>query len=208
MSIGEGLDWLKGEEIAWRRLSELDHRSVCRRAKSCFHKKSGYYILPVFNTEIYVSPTERRIWGDSPVADLLLNELPHLSRLPFLWYLAGAGDIPLSDTLVNPRQLSGGGIFVRGSHMLPLDMVLKRYYRDVNAFILKGTSLGGEPLDYGDASVRLFPFPRVPLVLIMWQDDGEFPASAEVLFDSTCSRHLPTDIIWATAMMTIELFIK
>jgi hypothetical protein len=58
-------------------------------------------------------------------------------------------------------------------------------------------------MDYGDTSVRLFPFPRVPVVLIIWKQDKEFPARADILLDSTCSEHLPTDIIWSTAMMSI-----
>ena len=58
-------------------------------------------------------------------------------------------------------------------------------------------------MNHGDASVKIFPFPRVPVVLLIWKHDEEFPARADILFDSTCSEHLPTDIIWSTAIMSI-----
>ena len=77
------------------------------------------------------------------------------------------------------------------------------YGNDIKQFVKRGISLGGEQMNHGDASVKLFPFPRVPVVLIFWEYDKEFPSRADILFDSVCSKHLPTDIIWATAMMSI-----
>ena len=41
------------------------------------------------------------------------------------------------------------------------------------------------------------------MILLIWKEDDEFPARADMLFDSTCSEHLPTDIIWATAMISV-----
>ena len=205
MLIGTGQDWLDGEEQAWQRLSQLAFTNVCRNAKAGFDEASGHYVLPVFNSNVFISPGGRRIWGDSWIADLLLNKLPHYSRLSALWYLLQAKDIPLSGNLVNPREVKGGLIFAQGSHMLPLDKVVEQYGNDVQRLIQRGITFGGEQLDYGDASVRLFPFPRVPVVLLIWKDDGEFPARADILFDSTCSQHLPTDIIWSIAMMSILL---
>ena len=192
-----------GEEEAWLRLQKLDPADVCRNTKAGFNEVSGHYVLPVFNTEIFISPPDRLIRGDTRLVKMLLNGLDYYARLPSLWYLIDAKDKPLSGELINPRQVGGGLIFDRGSHVLPLDKILERYSHDVNEFIRRGTKLGGEQLDYGDASIRLFPFPRVPVVLIVWNEDGEFPARADILFDSTCTQQLSTDMIWATAMMSI-----
>jgi hypothetical protein len=38
--------------------------------------------------------------------------------------------------------------------------------------------------------------------VIMWRGDEEFPARADMFFDTTCEKHLPTDVIWSTAMTT------
>lgn len=203
MLIGEEQDWPDGEEKAWLRLLELDHMNVCRDTKAVFDKSSSQYVLPMLNTPIFISPRDRRIWGDSSLADLLLNKLAHYSRLSALWYLIQSKDIPLSGTLIKPRELNGGLIFEKGSHMLPLDKLAQKYGNDIEGFVQKAVTFGGEQLNYGDASVRIFPFPRIPMILLIWGNDGEFPSHADILFDSTCSRHLPTDIIWSTAMMSI-----
>ena len=208
MGNGERQEWPEGEEQAWQGLADLSRTVVCRNAKAGYDETSGSYILPVFKTEIYVSPADRTIRGSSVVAYTLLNELSQFSRLASLNYLSGAEDIPLSGSLIHPRELSGGELFfTRGEHVLPLDRMVARYGRDLDDFVRSGIALGGRQLDYGDVSIELFPFPRVPVVLIMWQEDNEFPARADLLFDSMCSRHLSTDILWATAMMTILLLL-
>ncbi len=203
MFIGEGQDWLDGLERAWTILATLDPTSVCRQANADFDEKTGHYVLPFFNETIYISPAKKQIWSDCALADRLLNELSHYSRLSALWYLIQAKDTPLSGNLISPRQVDGGLIFALGSHMLPLNKLEEKYGRNVSGLVRRGVELGGEPLHHGDASVRLFPFPRVPVILLVWKYDEEFPARADILFDATCSTHLPTDIIWSTAMMSL-----
>ena len=203
MLVGEGQDWLDGEERAWNILAELDPADVSRRAKAPYDKSSEQYILPLFNTEISVSPKDRKMLGNSPTADFLLNNLSHYSRLSVLWYLIQVKALPLSRKLVNPGNMSDGQIFFKGSHELPLNKITEKYGSNIQGFLRRGIELGSVPFDYGDASLKLFPFLRVPVVLLLWKSDTEFPARADLLFDSTCSIHLPIDIIWSTAMMSM-----
>jgi hypothetical protein len=35
--------------------------------------------------------------------------------------------------------------------------------------------------------------PRVPVAVLWWDADDEFPARAELLFDQTAPKHLPID---------------
>ncbi len=144
MLTGERQDWLKGEERAWEILALLDPEDVCHKTKVDFDESAGYYILPLFNGKAYISLKERYIWGDSKVADLVLNELPHYSKLSALWYLIQAKDIPLSGNLVSPREVNGGLIFSQGSHVLPLNRLVEKYGKDVERLVRRGVSLGGE----------------------------------------------------------------
>jgi len=203
MRIGERQNWFEGVERAWEILISLDPEEVCRRAKVVFNESAGYYILPLFNENTYISPIERRVWGDSKVADLVLSEFAHYSKLSALWYLIKAKDVSLSGNLISSKEVNGGLIFTQGSHALPMNSLVEMYGNDIERFVKRGVSLGGEQMNYGDTSIRIFPFPRVPVVLLVWKHCKEFPARADILFDSTCSEHLPTDIIWSTAMMSI-----
>ena len=82
-----------------------------------------------------------------------------------------------------------------------------RYADDFEVFFEKGQELGGEQLEHGDASMRLHAFPRVPVTFILWRGDDEFPARADMFFDSTCEQHLPTDVIWSTAMSSVLIML-
>jgi hypothetical protein len=208
MLIGKEQDWIEGEERAWQILSGLAYNDVCQRANVSFNESTNCYALYFFNSEIFISPDDKKILGYSGAVDFLLTELPQYSRLSILWYLIYAKDVPLSDRLINPREVNGGLIFAQGTHQFPLEEIAEKYGSDIKGFFQRGTLIGAEPMNYGDSSLRLFPFPRVPMVLILWKEDEEFPARADILFDATCSLQLPTDIIWSTAMMTVLAILR
>ena len=208
MLIGKEQDWIEGEERAWQILAGLTADDVTQRAQVGFDRLTGSYRLAFFNSEVLISPETETIQGDAGAVGFLLSRLPQYSRLSILWYLIYAKNVPLADILVNPREVNGGLIFAQGTHQFPLAEIAARYGGDSAGFQQQGRLLGAAPLDYGDAALQLFPFPRVPMVLILWQEDDEFPARSDILFDATCSLHLPTDIIWSTAMMTLLAMLR
>ena len=139
--------------------------------------------------------------------DVLLKKLESTLSLTALWYLTSAKDIPLSNRLIKPVNLPGGRIFDKGSHVLPLDELADRYGGNSHGFLAQGKKFGGEKLSYGDASIRLFPLPRIPTDLILWEGDEEFPANVNLLLDDTCILHMPTDIIWSTCLMSVMVML-
>ena len=196
-------DWTYGEEQAWHRLSLSVPVEVCQRTGACFDVDSGVYILSLFSASVTIHPGHREIQGTGSLCDLLLGELSRYTYLPILWYLAQAQVIAPSDSFVNPRELAGGLIFSQGSHALPLGKLAAKYGEDTAAFLERGISLGGVCSDYGDASIKLYPFPRIPVQLVLWRKNEEFPANAVLLLDKACQCYLPTDIIWAIAMVSV-----
>ena len=198
---------LSGEAQAWVILGGLDPEDIGSRAGIGFDRESGSYILESFAQDIFISLKDKRMFGSSPISDCLLHKLGRYSRLSVLYYLIGARDIPLSGKLVKPDDMSGGLIYLKGTHALPLDKLAERYGSDISGFLNRGRELGGEPLSYGDASLRLFPFPVIPVVLIIWKGDDEFPPRANLLFDATCEAHLTSDVIWSTAMMSVLMML-
>jgi len=192
-----------GEEKAWNILGERDPVEVCRNTIADYDDATGVYLLESFGMDIFIDPRERRIFGDAPEAGLLLDRLGYFSRLSILFYLTSAKNIPFSGRLVQPVNLKGGHIFFRGTHILPLDKLALKYGNDAGGFLKRGTALGGKQMNYGDVSVQLFPFPRIPVVVILWQEDEEFPPRTDLLFDSTCEFHLALDILWSTAMKSL-----
>ena len=53
--------------------------------------------------------------------------------------------------------------------------------------------LGGADLDLADAAVRFQALPRVPVAVLLWKGDEEFPGQAGILFDASAHHYLPTE---------------
>ncbi len=195
----------KGEEKAWEILTTLSPEDVCKRASVSFNATSGLYTVRSYDMDFAVSVKDKSISSLSPHGDILLTRLGDFFRLSLPWYLVDAKEIPCIGRLTKIEDIKDGLIFSRGSHTLPLGRLAAKYGNDREGFIKRGKDLGGEALEYGDASLRLLPFPRMPVTLILWLGDEEFPPRADLMLDSTCDFHLATDVVWYIAMMTVLL---
>jgi len=197
-----------GENKAWEILATLDPQDVCKTASVLYDPASGSYLVKSYGMDFFVSLKEKSIFSKAPDSGVLLQRLGDFFRLSLLWYLVNARDVPCTGRLVKLQNVRGGEIFTQGSHVLPLEKVAQKYGNDKNAFIEKGKKLGGVVLEkYGDASVRLLPMPRLPVIITLWIADEEFPARVDLMLDSTCEMQLPTDIIWSIAMMTVMIML-
>jgi hypothetical protein len=190
-----------GEGKAWEILRGLDHSVVSGNASVSFDNHCGCYILRSFCTDFSVNPEERTIKSSTPSGEKIIKQYGYFFIHSCLWYLTHAKHIPLTGRLVKPADIKGGEMFFRGSHVLPLERLAERYGSDKENFIKKGKELCANAVDYGDASLRFLPMPRIPVTLILWLEDEEFPPRADLLLDSSCELQLPIDIIWSIAMM-------
>ena len=192
-----------GEEKAWQTLKGLDPAEVCKNAAVLYDEKYGNYVVKSFCTDFYVSLEKKIIKSTDATGEAVIKRHGYFFIHSCLWYLVHAKDIPFAGRLLKPVNIKGGEIFFRGSHVLPLDNLAKRYGDDKEGFIKRGKELCAEALAYGDASCKLFPMPRIPVILVLWLADDEFPPRSDLLLDSTCEIQLPLDIIWSMAMLSV-----
>ncbi|MBW2329219.1 MAG: DUF3786 domain-containing protein, partial [Deltaproteobacteria bacterium] len=64
--------------------------------------------------------------------------------------------------------------------------------------------LHGIPLNMADAAYIFKITPRVPVAVLYWRGDDDFPAEAKILYDRTIAEHLPFDIMYALAVGICE----
>ena len=114
-------------------------------------------------------------------------------RILLLHYLERASGAPLSGRLVGFDQLPGGR-FYGSAFRKRTENPLARIFASAPGRLAEvAASLGGAPGSHGDGSAILWPFPRVPMTLIVWAGDEELPSNAKVLFDDTAEGYLSTE---------------
>lgn len=194
-----------GERLAWELLAAGSPELICARSGATFDGAGAAYRLVSFGRLFTLLPGSRQVRCRESAGAAMLERHGDLLRLSLLWYLVKAtGDRP-TGTLANPTRFPGGDLFARGTHVLPLDALAARYGRRPEAFLAAGSAFGGRRAPYGDVAVELPALPNVPVTLLLWRADDEFPARADLLFDATAPRHLPTDVLWAIAMLAVQL---
>lgn len=197
-----------GNELkAWEQLATLRTGDVIRTARVAFDAASDCYTLRSFGKDFAISLKERTITSLVPQGTLPLEQQSDFFQYSILWYLVNAKEIDATGRLVNLQNIRGGDIFSKGSHVLPLEKVAHRYGNDKAGFLARGIALGAEVLTIADASLRLYPLPRLPVTLTLWLADDEFPARADLLLDSTGELQAPTDIIWSMATMSVLIML-
>jgi hypothetical protein len=191
---------MQGEARAWELLAGCDPRVVTERAAVKWSSERGAYTLAVFGLPVVVDPVARTMTASGAEGEWILTKAAYFSRLSILHYLVGVRSVPPAGRLVKPAELKAGQFF-QGSHELPLERIAARFRTDKEGFVRQAIGFGGELQSYGDAAAELRPLPRVPVTLILWEEDEEFPARCDLLFDASCEQQLPTDILWSVAMM-------
>lgn len=180
----------------WDEFARLDPETVCTRTLADYQVKQRGYTLPVLNEDYVIFPHRREIRrliaGGTPREEGLTREFV----LMVLFYLIHAKNIPLARKWISERDLPSGEVFFRGPHALSVDLIERKYGEDPEGFIEAGKLLGGTAVRFGDKSIALDVFPRIPLIYILWIKDEEFPSRVGVLFDASIESHFPLDMIW------------
>jgi hypothetical protein len=64
--------------------------------------------------------------------------------------------------------------------------------------------LGGHKVDYRDCSVRVHSLPLVPITVVLWAENPEFQASANMSFDASIIHYLTTEQVAMLSQPTSE----
>ena len=86
--------------------------------------------------------------------------------------------------------------------------MVRSFGPDPEALITVVEPMGGGSLDFGDVGVKIQAFPFIPLALILWRGDAEFPAEGKLLFDDSITEYLPVEDIVILAETVVWKLIK
>lgn len=178
----------------WENLVQADPEDVCRRSGAHFEDSTDSYILDFLQERYLISPHSRDF---KPLAGPIPAGAPSVDlQVTLITYLLSAQEIPLVGKLVSGSNLRGGMTFFQGAHRLPIEPLVEKYGRDPEGILAKGLSLGATQEKFGDAGLRFPALPRVPVIMVLWAGDDEFPSKLNVLFDASIEQHLHLDAIY------------
>ena len=177
-------------------LDEANPEMLCRRGRCSYIANRRQYSLEV--------------WGNEYLVDLSNSKITHMVAtgpplheyfdLFAMYYLLRVKDIPLSSEWVSEKDLPGGSTFFRGPHQIPTDLISKRFENDLQEFKTCCESLGGTPIEMADAAFCFTITPDIPVAVLYWIGDEDFPAEAKILYDRSITTLLSLDILFALAV--------
>ncbi len=125
-----------------------------------------------------------------------------------LHYLNHAEDRPLTGELIAFDSIPSGPFYRSAFERRTAGILLKVFEDKPEALAACAERIGAEPRELGDVGFTVYAFPRVPITVVFWRGDEEFPARASFLFDASVASYLPTEDITLTAQMLAITLVK
>ena len=134
------------------------------------------------------------------------KEVPIQEQVVILHYLTGVSQAQLSGNRIAYREIPGASFYYSAFVKRAIDPLKKVFGSDIEKFKKAAAYLNGTATEPGDAGFEFAVLPKAPLQLILWEQDDEFPAEANILFDELTGKILsPEDAAWLAGMLVYRL---
>ncbi len=150
--------------------------------------RSGYFELPFWSERTQLNfPEFDGIFVEK-------NETINTFDLTMLAYYFDLADgVPLSGEWISFNQIPGGMFYAQAFQGYSGGELAKVFQNDLNAFTQANQKLGGRRENFGNAAYSYQILPFVPVMVVCWLGDEDFPPSYRILFDSNAHHYLVTD---------------
>lgn len=177
-------------------LADAAPDQICRKGRCRFDPADNSYALNIWGEEYVIDCTSRTV-----VRVGSAHPLPHdYFYLFVIYYLLTNQEITVTGEWISEKDLPGGTTFFRGPHLISTKLISDRFASDIEGFKKCCRDLGGVPLKLADAAFRFTITPDIPVAVLFWQGDEDFPAEAGILYDRSMKTFLPLDILFALAV--------
>ena len=156
---------------------------------------SGY---PLEDNRLRVSFLGQEYWVEHPSGKFspepaAAGELPIFAQILILHYLTNVREVVQTGRLISYKELPGGAIYIQPFANRSIRPLVETFGADPGRMAEAAKAIGGRSVKHGDAAAVVPVFPKVPVTLVIWGADEEFPASGNILFDASASEVLPTE---------------
>lgn len=172
-----------GEEFA-----AANPEAMAANAVVQFNPEESYFTVPFLGQKYRVYYPGGRV-----VQDEGQGELPLVYEIVLLHYLAYCSPRGLDGTGIAFKELPSGSIYIGPFTNRAIRPLVSIFGNKPGALVDAAQKLGGRKVDMGDLAVTVPVLPKIPITFVLWEGDDEFPASGNVLFDSSAPSHLHTE---------------
>jgi hypothetical protein len=109
------------------------------------------------------------------------------------YYFEITDGTPMAGKWIAFNQLPDGKFYAQAFQGYTGDVLARAFSNDADAFIEVNERLFGRREFFGNLAYSYQVLPRVPLLVVCWLGDEDFPPSYRILFDANASHHLTTD---------------
>jgi len=199
----------------WERGFAISYKFACEKLakisdieEQC-HKSGARYLEPHEVVINYLNQPYHIMLPDGKI--LLENsdiEAPLRDKILILHYFTGAKGTSATGKLIAYKQLPGGiSYFPAFSHRVIASLV-NHFGKSPEQMGKAAAKLGGRKADYGDISVTVSAFDRVPITLVLWRGDEEVAPNGNILFDANISDYLSTEDVTVLCETIIWKLVK
>jgi len=186
----DGYDLEPAYELSRRQMAEVDDiEQLCL-------KSGARYLVIGPHKEIIIEYLNQSYHITIPNIEVLLTDSQEKvsirDKVLILHYLLSAKGAPITNRLIAFKELPGGGNYFRTFSKRAIEPLVEHFGEQPHLLIHAAEKLGSRRVVYGDVAVAFNAFSRVPVTIILWHGDEEFPPQANILFDAVISDYLST----------------
>lgn len=161
----------------------------------------GHFRFPYWQEEILLEvPTYLAISANDQ------KELGVAHQALILYYFITARPISLTEKWVSFTELPDGRFYNQAFQGYTGNLLRRHFGNQLERLEPAIQKLKGIEISFADRAFLFWVFPRVPLLLVYWQGDEDFPPNYQILFDACVASYLPTDACAiAGSMLTRKL---
>jgi hypothetical protein len=166
--------------------------NVCKRSESdCVVSGSGLSVRVNYLNRVY-----QVSWPEIEISSTGTREPVELrDKILILDYLNTAKGTPLTGAAIAFQELPEISNYYPTFVKRAVQPLIDAFGNRPQLLFEAANQFGGQKTSYGDASVNITAFKRVPISYVVWKGDEEFPANANILFDKTIHDYLPNEDI-------------
>ncbi len=184
------------DNIHFENLAKQDPQTVCERTSCTYNDENKSYTITVWGHQYEIYPELQKI-----VRQESSFPKPHgYFDLFVISYLLKPEEIIVADEWISEKDFPGGPTFFRGPHEIPTALIANRFAGNVERFKEYCKTLGGVSIDMADGAFLFNITPSIPVAVLFWDGDDDFPAESKILYDKSLTEHLSLDIVFALAV--------